>query len=885
MEHLFAGIDQIKQAWHSGKMPIDLIRQAIKVMSDEQKAVYLSDPRQAPVKSLIHQRAVFFDALLSLMWERLIKNDAYSLIAIGGYGRREQFPFSDIDVLILCPNIEAAEQDEHLSQFIRHLWDLGMTVGSSVREIEHCQVDIQNDINFATAVLEIHQICGSVPLFEAFTEAVKPGVMLTTEKYLQSKLEEQQKRYSQYEDTGYSVEPNIKECPGGLRDIQMIVWIAKFHFYPLDSKDLVVQGYLTEDEYKSLNRATKFLWNVRFGLHLNCGRDENRLLFEHQRALSKTLHYEDTNTHLGVEHFMHRCYKTLQEVQLLNELIVKYFRERLLSAQKETPIEQLNRRFQISRNQIETRNDKVFQYARFALLEIFLLLQKNPSVDGISAKTIREIRHSLYLIDDDFRNDTRHRSLFIELLRQPKAITRVFMEMNKLGVLESYIPAFAQIKGLMQFDLFHTYTVDAHTMLVLRNVRRMFSLKYKNVNPTAYQVSQTIPKPEVLYIACLFHDIAKGRGGRHEILGADDVEAFAQHHYLSKQDVYLCSWLVRNHLVFSNTAQKKDINDPRVIEEFSLIIPNTIFLDSLFLLTVADVQATSKSLWNNFKNTLFTQLWKSTRQRLLSSTDQPINEDILLENVKDETISSLLEFMPFDSIQKLWQPLTPLYFLSHRPEQLLWHTLTLHNNTDDICIALRTNMDQTATELMIYTKRQKYQFSTIIAALDVSENSVLHSTVIRTLDHHVLLTFTIQSKKENRIIHEKTYKALSRLIRTNLQALNGEDLPDLPPAKRLADRRSLYLNIETKIVFTQDAKNNATVMMISCRDRPSLLSLITRQFNLNKVLVVGARIQTSGARVDDIFTITDVHGQPIKDAQFQAKLRDAIKNQLDQESA
>ena len=858
-----------------------ILKEAATTFYAAQRTLYLDNPRNAPVRRLIHERAHFFDTLLSLLWQQLLPQVNYCLIAIGGYGRYELFPHSDIDLLILCENIEQAEQDDALSQFIRSLWSLGLKIGSSVREISHCQKAISEDVNFATAVLEAHFVCGDWQLSKHFENAVKPGTVMSSRAFYEKKMQEQANRHRAYEGTGHNVEPNIKEGPGGLRDIHMIMWIAKFHYSSSHPDNLVETGYLSDVELRNLRAGQLLLWNFRFGLHLIAGRDENRLLFEYQQKLAQLHHYQDTVSQLAVEHAMHRYYRNISQVYVLNELILKHFGEDILIKHTTSDRTILNARFQINNHSIETRHNKVFHFAHFALLEIFLLIQKNLSIKEISARTLREMHHCLPLINDTFRNDIRHQSLFIEILKQPNHITRVFRIMHRHNILGAYIPAFKRIEGLMQFDLFHVYTVDAHTIMVLRNVRRFFIEHFAHEHPLAHDIAKTIPKPQILYIACLFHDIAKGRGGEHEILGQFDVEQFAQNHRLSRYDIHLCKWLVRHHLLLSLTAQKNDLNDPKVIEKFSNIIPHPHYLDALYLLSIADVKGTAPTLWNDFKNRLFTQLWSSARKRIVERDKHhaPAIEDIATSHY-DEALAHLSEFIDMATIKSFWNILPQAYFQGHTPEQIVWHTATLLQA--QACairqVSSRLNPGRDATEIIIFYPRRAYQLACIASSIDSANYTIMQASISRTAQFEALFSFTLLTHQGKPIHNAQDLEAISQKITRDLDSLEQTGtLPPLP--KRLSDRRARHLDIPLRITFQQ--KDCFTDLDISCRDQPGLISLITRKLSDLHLLVIGARIRTVGARAEDTLSIATSGNQPIIDKALQQRIIKSITNALE----
>ena len=446
--------------------------------------------------------------------------------------------------------------------------------------------------------------------------------MWNSAEFFHAKLEEQKARHARYHDTAYNLEPNVKGSPGGLRDIQMIGWLAQRHLGTRTLADLVPHKFLTAGQLRILTQGRAFLWRIRFGLHLLTGRREDRLLFDHQVKLAQMLGYEDASFTLAVEQLMQRYYRTVMELSRLNEMLLQLFEEAILLDKNEPPLP-LGPRFQSRNGYLEVTDDQVFTREPSALLEIFLLLEQNLDLRGVNARTIALVKQHLWLIDEEFRQNPRHHRLFLDILRAPQGVTRTLKRMNTYGVLGLYIPAFGRVVGRMQYDLFHAYTVDAHTLFVVENLRRFALPRFDNEFPSCSMVMQRLEKPEVAYLAGLFHDIAKGRGGDHSELGAVDAESFCLEHGMSRYEARLVAWLVKHHLLLSLTAQKKDINDPNVVNEFARTVGDQTHLDYLYVLTVADVRGTNPKIWNSWKESLFAELYQTTRRALRRGVSEP----------------------------------------------------------------------------------------------------------------------------------------------------------------------------------------------------------------------------------------------------------------------
>ncbi|MCW8824911.1 MAG: [protein-PII] uridylyltransferase, partial [Gammaproteobacteria bacterium] len=635
-----------------------------------------------PVERLVRQYSQLIDLLLVHYWDHFMADSKLTLAAVGGYGRGELHPYSDIDLLVLHQEPVSENEQAALQQFITFLWDIGLEVGQSLRDVAESVAQAEADITVATNLMESRLLAGSEPLHEQMRSATGPDKIWPGNRFFEAKLQEQQKRHAKFNDTAYNLEPNIKEGPGGLRDIQNIGWVAKRHFGAEALSDLVTHHFLTPEEYRQLYAGEQFLWRVRFALHTNCGRREDRLLFDHQRTLAQQFGYRDSESRMAVENFMHDYYRTITELERLNEMLLQLYQQEILRKGVDDKVTELNNRFNQRNNLIEVAHEKVFEHYPFALLELFLLMAQHPEITGVRAETIRLIRANIQRIDDDFRADIRCRALFMELLRQTEGVTLVLRRMNRYGVLAAYLPEFSAIVGQMQHDLFHVYTVDEHTLRVLRNLRRLTVSKYSDEFPLCSKIISSIPKPELLYIAALYHDIAKGRGGDHSKLGAVDAEQFCLHHLLSQYDTHLVIWLVENHLMMSTTAQRKDLNDPEEIFHFAELVGDQTFLDYLFLLTVADIRATSPTVWNSWKESLLTELYHKTTKALRRGLDNKLKLGELSDLIQEEAKNWLLA-QGEDSarIDTIWSQFSKEYFCRYNAKDVERHTQQIINNS------------------------------------------------------------------------------------------------------------------------------------------------------------------------------------------------------------
>ena len=534
------------------------------------------------IRLLVREWADAIDEVLRHAWVNL-GLDQYAdlaLLAVGGYGRAELHPASDVDVLILHDGTELpVGAEEAVSQFITHLWDLGLDIGSSVRSLSDCVRLATEDITIATNIMESRTLVGDERLRRDMQRLTGPDRLWPGKAFFIAKRDEQIARHAKHNNTEYNLEPDLKNAPGGLRDIQTIGWVAKRHFGADTLRDLVAHGFITEAEFGELDDCQCVLWRIRFALFIVSGRSDTRVLFDYQRRMAELFGYGDNHANRGVEQLMQDYYRAAMRISMLNEMLLRYFDEAILGEDENATVVALNSRFQLRNGIIEVTAEDVFRRYPSALLEIFVLLGEHPEVTEVRASTIRLIMQHAVLIDDCFRSDIRNKSLFMELLRCRTALFSSLRRMKRYGILGRYIPAFGAIIGKMQYDLFHIYTVDAHTLLVLKNMRRFRYPEVEDRFPVVAKVAKNLPKIELLYIAGLFHDIAKGRGGDHSELGAVDAHDFCIEHGLGKWDANLVAWLTQQHLVMSVTAQKKDVSDPDVINEFAKKVGDIVHLD------------------------------------------------------------------------------------------------------------------------------------------------------------------------------------------------------------------------------------------------------------------------------------------------------------------
>ena len=834
----------------------------------------------APIDDLVHARASIMDQILQIIWSHKVSNTQdIALIAVGGYGRLELHPHSDIDLLILIKS--APEQfSESIEQFIMLLWDIGLDIGHSVRTLEECIKESEQDVTVTTNLIESRLLVGEQTLFQQLSDANQNT--WDTHGFYQAKLEEQIKRDQKFDDTAYNLEPNLKDGPGGLRDIQTVGWIAKHHFNVTSSKALVEKAFLTEEEFGLFTESKFFLWQVRFALHTITNRHEDRLLFDHQTRVAELLGFITPSGEPDIEQLMKVYYRTVLKISRLNELLLQLFREATLTPEdNDIPITPLSADFQIHHQYIEVTSDQVFLHNPSALLDIFLQFQRRPEILGVRASTIRLIRQYRYLIDDDFRNNEKNKRLFLSIFQEQTGLTRTLHRMNKYGILASYLPAFSKIVGQMQYDLFHHYTVDEHTMFVVRNCRRMETGIFSHELPYQSELIKTLPKPELLYLAAFFHDIGKGRGGDHSVLGAVDAEAFCTSHGLNRQDTHLVVWLVKSHLKMSVTAQRKDISDPDVVHEFASEVSNTERLKYLYLLTTADIRGTNPTLWNQWKDSLLKSLYRSTRDMINSGLDLPVEQADFVNNAKELARTKLHnQGLSDTTIDSVWQNFEDEYFLRCNENEIAWHTQQMTNYSGTEPLVLVHNHDcHGCTEVFIYTPDSTCIFAVATAVIAKHYFSIVDAWVVTTLNGYTVDSFQILTEEGERITEQSQMDALAEQLVLALKDAKSYPLGinrRLPRQLKHFDKED-----QTRVAFFQDKKQNRTVIDINTTDKPSLLSLIGIVFSDSEIYLHHAKIATIGANAEDWFYVSDSNGLPITDPDLLKKLRTDLIQALD----
>jgi [protein-PII] uridylyltransferase len=873
--------DRFHQALRASSDKLAVFRDTLRAGRERLKQDYLENPRHASQIVTLH--AWLIDELLLRAWNQHLAaaptKVALALVAVGGYGRGELHPHSDVDIMLLMKRGDASDIAPLAEPFLRFLWDMGLQVGHSVRTLRDCAHEAKQDVTIVTNLMETRLLAGDEELFDKMRKLTGPKKIWPSNKFFEAKRDEQRARHARFDDNAYNLEPNIKEGPGGLRDIQTVSWVTQRHYGTQALHELVEQDFLSEHEYRALARGRDFLWQVRSGLHYFADRHEERLLFDHQRSLAKLFGFKDEEGSLAVEQFMKRYYRTIKELSLLNEILLQHFEETFLQKGR-VKIVPLNRRFQSNNGFLEVRNSKVFERAPFALLELFHLKQMHPELKGVRANTIRLVRANLHRINASFRKSLAARSLFMEILRAPSGITHELRRMNAYGVIGRYIPIFGRVVGQMQHDLFHVYTVDQHTMFVVRNLRRFSIAKHAHEFPLASEVFQQIVKPERLYLAGLFHDIAKGRGGDHSVLGERDAEEFCRLHMMSEYDTRLVSWLVRYHLVMSSTAQREDIFDSEVVKRFAKLVGDKEHLDHLYMLTVADMRGTSPKVWNVWKGRLLSMLYHATLHELRRGIATPIDLEARIKDLHDEVLKRLVaKGLSADAIEEHWTRMETDYLLRHDADSLAWHVETILNASASELplVAVRHRTDGGGTEIMVYAPDRKGLFVNITAGIDRLNLSIWDARIHTTRSGYALDTFVVLDHANQPITDKAVIEQIRKSMREQLQ--NPQPGRDMHHAH--LSRALKHFPIETAVTFSTAPNGQTTTMEVVAQDRPGLLYQVALTLASCKVRLVTAKIATFGERVEDIFFIVTPDGKLVDDPALQESLKKEIVERLD----
>ena len=834
------------------------------------------------ISELVIGRATFVDTLINKSWDICGLSDIskLSLIAVGGYGRGHLMPYSDVDLLILSDKSLNRAQEEKLSRWITFLWDIGLDVGQSVRTIKETMKQAKSDITIATNLVESRLLNGCEPTFNELQRLIQGRQFWDSKAFFVAKYDEQRQRHSKFNDTSYNLEPNIKENPGCLRDIQNIGWVAKKHFKVFHGKELIEHGYFTKSEFDELLECRAHLWRMRFALHLHVGRNENRLLFDYQSAVAERLNFGDEGK-ASVEKMMKGFFRIVRRISELNNMLLQLFRQDILALTvKEKSV--INDDFEVLDSLIAARHDEVFDSPE-KILQFFALIAQFPAVTGLHSSSLRLLRLARRKFNTTYFSEKEScRTLFIQIIQLPDFFRLSWDLMYKHGIMQAYLSQWDHIVGMMQFDLFHAYTVDEHTHRLIKNIYQYSQEIPDHPFPRCRRMMLNIDKPELLFIAGIFHDIAKGRNGDHSTLGAADVTAFCSEHGISEKDTKLVSWLVEQHLLMSVVAQRRDIYDPDVINDFASKVRNKNNLNHLYMLTLADIRATNQNLWNDWKSSLLRELYLMTRKALEEGLENKVDlQDRIIEH-KQLALHALGEAgYKKDGIEELWQRFDDSYFIRFKSAQLSWHAKVIlqreMTNDDSLVVDLNEKTSKAGTEVLIYGKDRPNLFAQVASVLDSRNCSIHDANIMSTQDGYVFDTFVILGQNGQRIDSENRMSSLKEAIHSQLNK-PGEQHKN----QRRMSRRMRHLKVPTKMRFFTN-QSNMTLLELEALDSPGLLARVSEQFVKLKFELHMAKISTIGERAEDLFILTNSAQSALTQDQ-QVLLRTELKNALDKES-
>lgn len=826
----------------------DLVLRLRERLQTEQARLKLAYESSANATAMLRGRSALIDDVLDEAWQHFALPVKCALAAVGGYGRGELYPASDIDILLLLPDELDGTHEESITTLIGILWDIGLEVGHSVRTVTECIVEARRDITIQTTLLEARLISGNSKTFADFNAAIRTA--FDPQTFAKAKRLEQQDRHSRYDDTAFSLEPNAKESPGGLRDLHILLWIARAAGLGQRWRELATHGICLTTEAHQLERCERFLQHVRIRLHYLAKRREDRLLFDHQEAIAQAFGIERNKAKRASELLMQRYYRNAKSIVQLNTLLLQNLEERLFPAHQSAPIF-IDAHFQMQRDLLDIRDEAVFQTHPHTILKSFLLLQQRSELKGMTARMLRAVWRARGCINADFRRNPTHRALFLSMFQQKRGIVHEMRRMNHYDILGHYLPAFGKIVGQMQHDLFHAYTVDQHIMQVLRNVRRYTMPEFAHEFPLCSRLISSFDRHWLIYIAVLFHDIAKGRGGDHSKLGAIEARRFCNDHGLDEEDAELVIFLVSEHLTMSSVAQKKDLSDPDVITAFAETVKTDRRLVALYLLTVADIRGTSPKVWNAWKGKLLEDLYAATHRLLKGATpDQALGLDARQENARHLLRRHGLR----PGIEEnFWKELDTVYFMRHDADEIAWHTRTLYHCPDsaDPIVRARPNQAGEGLHVMVYVQDQPVLFARLCGFFSRMGYSIVDAKIHTTRHGYALDSFILLDSGL-----ATPYRDMIGLIEHDLTDCLKRQADLEPPVQGRLSRQLRNFPIVPEVLVHPDEKGQYHVMTVIAADRPGLLYAIALNLAGYAITIHTAKIATLGERVEDTFLIS-----------------------------
>lgn len=814
------------------------------------------------IEKLIAARCAMVDTVVQSAWQRCFKdNIEISLLATGGYGRTEMYPHSDIDLLIVANKKQQKQYSGALSGFYALLWDCGLASSHAVRSVDECLQAAKEDITVLTALMELRLLAGP-DVIPDLSKQLSTKNLWSAKAYFIAKREEQRARHARFNDTADNLEPNLKEGPGSLRDFHTLSWMAKRLYTANSLHDLVPIGVLGEDECQSLEREWRVLARLRFGLHLISKRKEERLVFDHQKVLAALMGLKDISAdNLAVEQMMQDFFRSAATMRRINDRLLQRFDEQLAGKVKVLPVAN---GFELRQGYLAMTHPATLQGGMMNILHLFEVWALQKSDCGLHSETARSLAEALPVIRAYSEESAEAHDKFLHLLQQETAVLSL-TRMARLGVLSRYLPAFGKVVGRMQYDLFHVYTVDQHTLTVLRIMDGYMRGPLEGFS-MAHEVVPHLRKPHLLILAGLFHDIAKGRGGDHAILGADDVREFCIAHDISTADTELLAWLVKEHLVMSVTAQRQDISDPEVVTRFATRVADREHLEYLYLLTCADIAGTSPKLWNAWKDRLLADLYTATRFVLRRGLENKLNADDIISDTRETALATLMDRgVDADHVQEIWKSFPNEAFLRYRPEQIVWQSEgILKNLVHPSQILVRGHQADGSLEIFVRTQNRDGLFAALVATIDRLGMSVLEARILNSSDGYALDSFQVQAAKDDRHTHQDIVRAIEIALR---------DPSRVHPARRMLPRHIKHFKVPTRLDFSASEDGTRTRLSLVCTDQPGLLAKVAAILRTQHMRVHDARIATFGERVEDFFLISDEQDRAIVDEHILEQLQ------------
>jgi [protein-PII] uridylyltransferase len=828
-------------------------------LKTQQVAIETSFLQHKNPTRLLKNQTQLIDKLLKTVWLQANIHKACSLIAVGGYGRGELFPYSDIDLLILLPDFFSESENQKIEALIGQLWDIGLNIGHSVRTLKECIAEASSDVTVQTNLLEARLLIGDKADYARFVAAI--AAQMRPADFFKAKFKEQDNRHAKFNDTAYNLEPNIKESPGGLRDLHMILWLAQSQNLGKSWLELAKNKLISNTELRQIKRHQCNLQTLRIRLHFLAKRREDRLLFDFQNELAADLGFATNARKRASEQLMQSYYTSVKYINLINEILIKTLESTLNTiAPVITPI---SVNFEAHNQWLEAKTARTLQLQPTAILESFLLLQKNPQLEGMGANLLRQLQRVKKLVNREFRESSENKAIFINILSQPQGVNHSLRRMNRYGILGQYIPAFGKIVGQMQHDLFHVYTVDEHILNVLANLRRFAKPDLKHEFPLCSKLFTAFEKPQLLYLAALFHDIAKGRGGDHSTLGTIDAKRFCKLHGLAKEDINLVAWLVESHLKMSSTAQKSDLSDANVITQFAQFVKTETRLTALYLLTVADIRGTSPAVWNAWKARLLESLYYATQKVLLNEV---FTVQQAIASRKTDASARLTKYgLQGSAYKALWDNVGESYFARFESEEIAWQSrlLTPHVNADAPIVRARLSPSGDGIQTMIYTHDADDLFARICNFFDRMAYNIVEAKIYTTQHGYALNSFSVLDQSGKSV----SYSGLLKFIELQLaEKIIASDIE--APLEGRVSRQVKHTAFNTQVSIESDLHSHYHIVEIVAADRPGLLAKIAFIFLQLGIDLHNAKINTLGNRAEDSFLISGKSGTTLQTTQL-----------------